>query len=246
MLDKRASADAARNRRQRPDVSVAVSHAWSSYIFDREHPHLIPGSLSATSPPTRQIASQIATLARASDIARLHNGISQELAHQWWWYTHMPPKDWHKRTIKEVKCFQRLSHELCACLENRDDMTAIMLKLTREEAEKLYLPLKKLNVRSKKVLSIMPVQGSGEMGRPSLLRKGPGSFSEFTLHLLWDVRESGGRLKFEKNTGSGTLTKALETLRPHLPPNFIPKSLPLSTLWQIKQLDKKLQDKKSR
>jgi hypothetical protein len=52
--------------------------------------------------------------------------------------------------------------------------------------------------------------------------------------------------------GSGTLTKALELLRPHVPPNLIPENLPISELWQIKQwagvptvdLTGKIQDKK--
>jgi hypothetical protein len=38
----------------------------------------------------------------------------------------------------------------------------------------------------------------------------------------------------------GTLVDALHSLRPCLPPNFIPNALPLSTLAGITALDKKL------
>ncbi len=68
----------------------------------------------------------------------------------------------------------------------------------------------------------------------------PGSLAQFTLRLLWDVRTAGGRLTLDKNSGKGTLIETLELLSPHLPPGFIPKILPLSTLAKMHALDKKL------
>jgi len=58
--------------------------------------------------------------------------------------------------------------------------------------------------------------------------------------LLWDVRAAGGRLTLDKNSGKGTLPETLELLSPHLPPGFIPRVLPLSTLARMKALEKKL------
>jgi hypothetical protein len=57
-----------------------------------------------------------------------------------------------------------------------------------------------------------------------------GSLARFTLRLLWDVRANGGRLILDKNRGTGTLLEALNLLRSHLPPGFVPNALPLSTL----------------
>ena len=68
----------------------------------------------------------------------------------------------------------------------------------------------------------------------------PGSFKQFTLRLLWDVRAAGGRLTLNKNGGKGTLPEVLKLLSPRLPPGFIPNMLPYSTLAGIKALDKKL------
>jgi hypothetical protein len=62
---------------------------------------------------------------------------------------------------------------------------------------------------------------------------GPGSFKQFVLRFLWDIRTVGGWLTLDKNRNTGTLPKALSRLRPYLPPGFIPKHLPLSTLARI-------------
>jgi hypothetical protein len=245
MVNKRASADAAR-----------LWEAWIAYDISRR--------IGSSDPTHRQIADQIATLAQAIDINRLHKGISVELTEHWSSHQrindsktkiYVLEKGWRKRSIGELKNVQRLSHELSACLENLG-VTAIIIRM--EQAQELIAPLKILAATSAERLSEMRKPKPRSLGRPSYLdelstlRARNLSFHEFTLHLLWDVREAGGRLTFEKNTGSGTLTKALELLRPHAPPNLIPKSLPLSTLWQIKQLASlparppavKLQDKK--
>jgi hypothetical protein len=85
--------------------------------------------------------------------------------------------------------------------------------------------------------SLHPVGRRATGGFGSL---GPGSLKEFTLRLLWDVRDAGGRLTLDKNSGNGTLPATLKLLAPHLPPGFIPKVPPLSTLASVHALDKKL------
>jgi len=60
------------------------------------------------------------------------------------------------------------------------------------------------------------------------------------LNLLLDVRAAGGRLTFDKNSGTGTLVKALELLRPRARPGLIPNVLPMSTLARVKALDQKI------
>jgi hypothetical protein len=226
MVDKRASADATRLR-----------ETWIAYDISRRI-----GSSDATH---RQIVDQIATLAGANDIDRLHRGISVELTEHWSSYRRIDDsktkmevleKDWSKQTIGELKSLQHLSHELSACLGNLGVLARIILT---EQTQELIAPLKKLAATSAKCLSGIRKLTPRALGRPSSLDmlSPPAnlSFHEFTLHLLWDVREAGGRLTFDKNTGSGTLTKAIELLRPHVPPNLIPNSLPLSTLWRVKQ-----------
>jgi hypothetical protein len=291
MLDKRASADAARNKHQLADLSAAwknylfdreflldkppnayaIKHqrfnlpaAWENYLFEREFPQFFPGYLKRQRPDQSaalknmlfdylsatlslstiyQIASQIATLARVNDKDRLCDGIHQQLALEWKWYTDGPPKGWQKRIVKDLECGHRLSHELSARLKNIDWMTAALLK--KVNIERLISLLNKLTAESVEGLYLIRDSLPKTMGRPSCIQMmGLGSFTQFTLRLLWDVREAGGRLTFEKNMGRGTLTKALEILRPHLPPKFIPNSLPLSTLSDIKQLDKKLAEAK--
>ena len=78
----------------------------------------------------------------------------------------------------------------------------------------------------------------GELKRPGEA----GSLARFTLRLLWDVRYHGGELTVDKNNGSGTLIQGLDLLRSVLPPKFVPKALPLSTLARIKALAAKAPD----
>src|SRR6476620_1932311 len=81
---------------------------------------------------------------------------------------------------------------------------------------------------------------SRDRGRPAdaelRLPGAPGSLARFILRLLWDVGTCGGVLTLDKTTNKGTLVKALELLRPHLPPGFVPNELPISTLARIKAL----------
>jgi hypothetical protein len=93
-----------------------------------------------------------------------------------------------------------------------------------------------VNIASRK----RPPHPVGRRQRGGLGPLRAGSFKQFTLRLLWDVRAAGGRLTFDKNSGTGTLPKVLKLLSPRLPPGFIPNVLRPSTLAGVKALDKKL------
>jgi hypothetical protein len=60
------------------------------------------------------------------------------------------------------------------------------------------------------------------------------TFDTFLTHLFVDVAETGGKLTFTKQGGSGTLIAALDILRPHLPEGVVPKRLPLGRIQKIK------------
>ena len=62
------------------------------------------------------------------------------------------------------------------------------------------------------------------------------TFETFLSHLFVDVGESGGKLTFTKDSGTGTLIAALGILRPHLPEGVVPERerLPLGTIQKVK------------
>jgi hypothetical protein len=59
-------------------------------------------------------------------------------------------------------------------------------------------------------------------------------FETFLSHLLVDAAETGGKLTFTKDSGTGTLVAALDILRTHLPAGVVPERLPLGTIQKIK------------
>jgi hypothetical protein len=249
MFTKRAMPDALQNKRP-----VALHDAWGAYLIKRKRARSFERSIStsqscfsATNAARHEVAECIARLANAKNVELLRDGICFELAREWSWYTRKSDVltiaiegGWYRRTNDELKRFQQLSDELSALFGSLHPITNLLLGCQ----ENLSAALETVATRSAEALSNIPRKTPGEKGRPSCLQSGPGSLSEFTLHLLWDVRDAGGHLTFEKNAGRGTLKQALELLRPHLPPNFIPNAMPLSTLWYIKKLDKDLEGKK--
>jgi hypothetical protein len=60
------------------------------------------------------------------------------------------------------------------------------------------------------------------------------AFRLFVGKLLTHVHAAGGKLTLDTGSGSGSLPKAIDLLAPHLPPYFVPKALPVSTLQRIK------------
>jgi hypothetical protein len=130
---------------------------------------------------------------------------------------------------------------------NRDDHLRLASKLPRggEDFEQIKKAVATLAERASKAEHIYRHKSRYLSGRPA--RGGfakppgePGSLAQFALRLLWDVRTAGGRLTLDKNSRKGTLIETLELLSPHLPPGFVPKILPVSTLAKMHALDKKL------
>jgi hypothetical protein len=101
-----------------------------------------------------------------------------------------------------------------------------------------------LDLAASQVLSILQAKSQRKRGRP--VSSGyphwttPGSFYGFVLRLLWDVGDAGGRLSLSKNSGTGSLIKVLDLLRPHLPPKFIPSRPSLAALNRIKRIASKV------
>jgi hypothetical protein len=101
-----------------------------------------------------------------------------------------------------------------------------------------------LDLAASQVLSILQAKSQRKRGRPVSSRYPhwtvPGSFYGFVLRLLWDVGAAGGRLSLSKNSGTGSLIKVLDLLRPHLPPKFIPSRPSLAALNRIKRIASKV------
>jgi hypothetical protein len=158
---------------------------------------------------------------------------------------------WRRRRMLNMKRLNRLSRELSACLEN-DDVTILAIACRNRNYDfpgwQNYdlSPLKKVIANladaSSRALSRLK-KTKGKRGRPvrteQLYTHGHGSFDGFVLRLQWDVQCAGGRLTLSKNTGTGTLKKVLELLRPHLPPKFIPTHLSPSRLARLRQIGTK-------
>jgi hypothetical protein len=128
---------------------------------------------------------------------------------------------------------------------NRDDSKRLLLEINGgTDFEKIKKAVACLAERAAKAVDIYRPKSRYLHGRPNwggfAEQPGPGSLPQFTLRLLWDVRIAGGRLTLNKNSGTGTLIETLQLLSPYLPPGFIPKILPVSTLATMHALDKKL------
>jgi hypothetical protein len=106
-------------------------------------------------------------------------------------------------------------------------------KITKELAELLSEAQSLLQTRP-------PTNPKGRPRRGAFSPILQGTLTEFTLRLLLDVRAAGGRLSVNKNLGEGTLVDALNLLRPHLPPGFIPRTLPMGALDRVRALDRKI------
>jgi hypothetical protein len=57
---------------------------------------------------------------------------------------------------------------------------------------------------------------------------------DLVFSLLSAATESHGKFTLDKNSQSGTLLKALDILRPHLPKGLVPKALPVGTVQKLK------------
>jgi hypothetical protein len=57
---------------------------------------------------------------------------------------------------------------------------------------------------------------------------------ELVFDLLSAARGNYGEFTLDKNRQSGTLLKALDILRPHLPKGLVPNALPVGTIQKLK------------
>jgi hypothetical protein len=80
-----------------------------------------------------------------------------------------------------------------------------------------------------------PPPGPGNTVRPGLKGRRVGSVKDATFrnlvrHLMVDALETGGQLKFDKTSGTGSLIEALRILRPYLPEGVVPLVPPSGTI----------------
>ncbi len=216
--------------------------------------------------PTKQVFSELAIKAKipAENVVQLQKGLLCELDFEWSAHRSKGATLRRSRSVSRVrlKKLARLSAEFLNVLKllRAEDLSYLAAADTfyplppRHDARSLpprpgefdYAMhetfVASLAKRSAQAAGFKPQKDRrSRRGRPDLLGTWPvaGSFPVFVLLLLWEVRAAGGRLTLDKNLGTGTLVEALETLRPYLPPQFVPLKLPYSTLARAKVLDQK-------
>jgi hypothetical protein len=81
-------------------------------------------------------------------------------------------------------------------------------------------------------------------GRPSDTVKNRG-LRQFVLNLDFIAERLGGKFTLTKSTRTGTLIKAIELLRPYVPPGVVPRVLPISTVvtWRTKASTRNKRDR---
>ena len=217
-------------------------------------------------PVTDPLYTHIAGIARvpADGLARLQKGVALEIEREWRWQEQSRTTENRKARklgVQQTRRLARLSGALCIALESLNSEAlaslayAAMVSLENDpptppvaggpDFRGIQRSVSALAKRASRAADLnRPKPSLNPVGRKARggfgAGIGPGSLPVFTLRLLWDVRAAGGRLTLDKNSGKGTLPETLELLSPHLPPGFIPRVLPLSTLARMKALEKKL------
>jgi hypothetical protein len=266
---KRLTADSPRKRQRVLDDPVAFRrerHAWALYRIAR----VSESRLNAAPVDLFPLIAQIATRAKIpsfaqANIAQLCKSISYEIAREWSYHRgreHNRPilikPDWYRRAKFKMNRVQQLSRELLSYLDTEADCAELdplwLLTIGMEQHVPgtpdgntiNFAPTKEaiatLDLAASQVLSMLQAKSQRKQGRPSGYPHWvvPGSFDGFVLRLLWDVGAAGGRLSLSKNTGTGSLIKVLDLLRPHLPPKFIPSRPSLAALNRIKRIASKV------
>ncbi len=196
------------------------------------------------SPPPRELGSNkraLIQLRRLAKFSREISAIASSLDNQA--LKHLLLEDWHRQ--------RRIWEENFRAFHNNTDSdlgppppppTAADWRKTRwRNFQNTIAELADLSAEASSLLQKKPPPRA--KGRPchgSFSSVFSGSLVEFTFRLLLHVRASGGRLTLDKNAATGSLLDALELLRPCLPPKFLPRILPLSTLARVKALDQKI------
>jgi hypothetical protein len=267
---ERPTADSPRKRQRVLDDPVALRwerDAWALYRIARESESRLNAGPVDLFPLIAQIATRakIPSFAQAN-IAQLCKSVSYEIAREWSYHRgreHNRPilikPDWYRRAKFKMNRVQQLSRELLSYLDKEADCAELdVLSLLAIGMEHVlgtpdgstinFAPTKEaiatLDLAASQVLSILQAKSQRRRGRPVSSRYPhwtvPGSFYGFVLRLLWDVGAAGGRLSLSKNTGTGSLIKVLDLLRPHLPPKFIPSRPSLAALNRIKMIASKV------
>jgi hypothetical protein len=226
---------------------------------------LSPDKVAERAMPDESLFSKIVDLARISPdgIQTLRNGLVFELDREWYWQWYPERREPAAPQEGQVRLpvFKRIVRSLAILSadlkELSDDETRYLGQLSASAHERTYNEELTRGRRYDLVECRQMIAALTELfleatqkkppgprrpkGRPALRGFsrpfGHGSFNQFVLRLLWDVRAAGGRLTLDKNLGTGTLIDALNLLRSYLPPHLVPRKLPSGTLGRIKVLD---------
>jgi hypothetical protein len=256
----------ARSRSKGPSTDAARDRlSWAQAVyFQWRHSRSLPSitdGISITYDSEHPLITKLANLAHvpAAGIAGLREGILWELHAQWLYQYERKTRRTAAGVSKtdaivKLRRAEKFSRELLATISNLNPLASFAFMYVAQQRQ--FPKIEELSdsmwfktadelaqLSSEAVVFLQGVnRRHNSQGRP---RGGAFSISsrslvEFVFRLLLDVRAAGGRLTLDKNTGGGTLVKALDLLRPHLPPGLIPKKPPLSTLARIAALDQKL------
>jgi hypothetical protein len=115
-----------------------------------------------------------------------------------------------------------------------EDEIDCFLELARGDYKRFY--------RSRR-RKIRPDQKRGS-GRPKGEVSNP-RLRQLVLNLRYSSRRKGKQFTFDKNSGEGTLTKALDLLRPYVPVGVVPNVPPRSTIetWIVKDNERNAADR---
>jgi hypothetical protein len=216
-------------------------------------------------PPDAQLFAELASLAGVPVTGgeKLRQGVSFELDRIWLRLrlttvmsggVEVDESGGLRRPLTQLRRLERLLSDLDETLRNLDPMTLRFLEAETAAIHsldagpaRLIAALAKASSATQRHLRLSTREPRGRRGRWAWYWSGFSdafhveyNYTSFTLRLLLDGRAAGGRLTLDKNSGKGTLPEALRLLSPYLPSGFIPKALPLSTLAQIKAVEKKL------
>jgi hypothetical protein len=143
--------------------------------------------------------------------------------------------------IKAAKAAQTLDEAVWSLTQqDREWVDHILTSQPQREAGKIR------DLRA--TISNLSLVFSSAIGRPyphprrtvgyHLARRSPrikdNRFEELVFSLLRAADGASGKFTFNKNSQTGTLVDALETLRPHLPKRLVPNALPFGTIQKLK------------
>jgi transposase-like protein len=219
-----------------------------------------PRHLVERKPVDDRLFTELAGLAKISapGVERFRQCISYELDEAWIRFRHkFEPIDSEQGSIglKQLQNLKTAWGKLSEVLNSLNDVALIPMRLaaserlnslpTRDELKELLSQYtREMDEYVARVFffatsaSEAPVRGVGHP-QGGLLTQWFDPFVSLVLNVLWDVDAIGGQLTLDKNSHEGSLVEALEAMESHLPPDFLPKRLPVSTLVRMKSAAKK-------